>query len=126
MSISYLVKINTVNITPYLKAPDGFQVEPNKLYDDAGRNMNGDLRATFIGIFPKLYLTFRPTTEAEMTTLLALLNLSSFSVEYYNQATATYKTATYYAGDFKYSYMGKAISMYDSFNVNLIPFSKQS
>lgn len=33
-----------------------YTISYNKLWADAERNMNGDIRATFIGIFPKVEL----------------------------------------------------------------------
>ena len=115
-----LVKINNISL-PKLKA---YKVQPNKLWTEAGRNMAGDLRSTFIGIFHKLLLEFAPTTEAECSTIINLINLPSFTVAWYDEATDSMKTGTFYAGDFDYSVLKKADGIYDAFSVNLIPFSK--
>lgn len=47
-----LLKINGKSVVE-LKS---YKITRVKLYSDAGRNLNGGLPATFIGVFPKLEL----------------------------------------------------------------------
>jgi len=120
MAISYLLKINGVQINKLKK----FKVGRNKLWTDAGRNMAGELKSTFIGIFPKISLEFAHMTQAEMQTILALLDLPSFTVEWWDETSGTFKSGTYYAGDFENSVFDMQKGIYEPLAVNLIPFKK--
>lgn len=124
--ISYLIKLNNVDLTPWLKNPGGFKFTPAKLASDAGRNMAGSLKFTHIGIFPKISLTFVSMTREEIRPILALLDQPSFAVLYYNEATDSVKAGTYYAGDYDYSIMGLDRDRYDEFTVNLISIDKRT
>lgn len=116
-----LIKINGTTLD-HVKS---YKVAPNKLWADAGRNMSGDLRATFIGIFPKITVEFTPMPSADMKTLLTLLKNQSFTVAWYDQEADSIKTDTYYAGDYEYAIINKALDLYEGFSVNLIPFNKE-
>ena len=118
MPISYLIKIDNV-VPPKLK---GFSVGRNKLWTDANRNMAGDLRATFIGIFPKLTLRFAQTTSTEMSTLLGMFDQPNFTVTWWDEKADKITSGEYYAGDFEYPIYRLDTEMYDEFTVNLIPF----
>ena len=48
--IGTLLQINGQTV-PNIKS---YKVGNNKLWADADRNMDGDVRATFIGVFPKI------------------------------------------------------------------------
>lgn len=122
MSITDLVRINST-VLPKVRS---YKVGRNKLWTDTGRSMSGELKATFVGIFPKLSIEFAPTTEEEMSTLTSLLDLPSFNVAWWDARTEGVKTGTYYAGDFEYGLFRKDIGLYDSFSVNLIPFRRMS
>jgi len=76
MTKTFEIKIGNTEITK-LKS---FEVERNKLWSDANRNMAGELKATFIGVFPKLKLEFGFLTEAELKALLGLLEPAVLSV----------------------------------------------
>jgi hypothetical protein len=117
-----LLKINNYE-PPALKT---FKVERNKLWTNAGRDMDGGLHADSLGIYPKLNLEFTYSTAAEMQAIMALLDLDSFTVAWYDQVSDTIKTGEYYAGDHSYSIFRKDIALYDPFNVNLIPYRRMS
>ena len=99
MAIDFLVKIDNTEL-PQLKK---FKVGRNKLWADAERNMAGELRSTFIGIFPKLSLEFAAMTPEDLRTLIGLLDTPSFSVTWYDEYEQSTVTGTYYAGDYEYS-----------------------
>lgn len=122
MAISYLVKIDNTSL-PKLKA---WKVGPNKLWTDAGRTMSGKLRATFVGIFPKIGLEFAHTTEDEMQVLAGLLDQSDFTVSWWDPATKSIKSGLYYAGDYEIPMFSVSRGLYAPFSVNLIPFDKKS
>lgn len=120
--ITNLIKINTVDIT---KLTD-WEVERNKLWTDAGRNMAGDLRSTFVGIFPKVQLSFGYLTAEEVSEIAGLLDNPSFTVEWWDVVTQSLKSGTYYASDFSIPIWSKAREMYKPFKVSLVPFNKMS
>ena len=71
------MKIGTTDITSYLKE---YTVNYQEMWTEAGRNLAGNLKATFVGTVPKINITTKPLTETEAQTLLGLLNGHSFSV----------------------------------------------
>ena len=120
--IGTLLRING-NVIPNLKS---YKVSYNKLWTDADRNMNGDVRATMIGIFPKLELEIGGVlTTSIVRTLCALLDQPYFSVTYYDPKTGDNITANYYASDYSVELMDKNRELYLPFTVNLIPVSKR-
>ncbi len=120
--MTYQVKIGSTELTKLKK----FAVEPNKLWSDADRTLSGDLKATLIGIFPKLLLEFTYMTEAEVKVVIGLLKPASFNVSWWNTDIADYSTGTYYAGDFNYPLFSKEKGLYEPWSVSLIPYSKLS
>ena len=120
--IGTLLKINGQTI-PNVKT---YKVGNNKLWADAERNMNGDVRATFIGVFPKLELEIGGVlTSAIVANLCNLLDQPYFSVTFYDPKTRTNRTAQYYASDYTVELMDKSRELYQPFSVNLIPVSKR-
>lgn len=118
-----LLKING-NSVPGLKQ---YKVTYSKLWKDANRNMNGDVRATLIGVFPKLELEFGGAlSENTVSAMVNLLDLSYFDVTYFNPKTKTLKTAQYYSSDYSIELLDKARGIYKPFLVNLIPVSRAS
>ena len=81
----------------------------NKLWaGDTGRNLAGSLSGTLIGIFPKITLTFRKLTKAEMNIVAPVLDSATQSLTYYDPSTNSTKTLTTYTGD--WGYVNKRIS----------------
>lgn len=121
MAIAYIVKINNQTL-PAIK---GFKVSREKLYTDANRNMAGELKATLVGTFPKIFLEFTHTTAEEMELLIGLLDQQSFNVAYWDAKTRSIKTGVYYAGQYDIPLFMKSNELYAPFNVNLIPFTRE-
>jgi len=119
MAIPYLIKIDGSSL-PKLRA---FKIGRNKLWADANRNLNGDLKASYIGMFPKITLEFAPTTTSEMSTLLALLDQPDFDVTWWDEQADKLTTGTYYSGDFEVPMLRLDTELYDAFTVNLVPFN---
>jgi hypothetical protein len=122
MAITNLIQINSTDL-PKLR---GWKVGRNKLWTDAGRNMAGELRSTYLGLFPKIELEFAHTTEAEMALIAGLLDNASFTVDYWDVTTQTVKSGTYYASDFSTPMFILSKGLYGRFKVKLVPFSKQT
>lgn len=120
MAIGTVLKIN--NVEPAKLS--GYSVSRGKLWDDAGRNLAGELKATLIGIFPKISLKFVPTTQEEMNEIIGLLEPSVLIVQWWDEKSQSVKVANFYAGDYDIGILNKSKDLYSGFNVNLIAYSK--
>lgn len=116
-----LVKINGQTI-PHIKK---YKIGRAKLWKDADRNMAGDVRASLIGIFPKIQMTVGTLTQQQMSELTQLLDLDYFEVEWFDvRIQETIKTK-YYASDYDTDLLSKSKGLYQPFDVNLVPISKR-
>lgn len=116
-----LLKINNTTINGL----SGYKIGYNKLWKDAERNMNGEVRASLIGVFPKLELTFRDgLTENEVSQIINLLDQPYFNVTYFSPKTKGTVTARYYASDYAPELLDKARGLYKTFTVSLVPVGK--
>jgi len=93
------IKIDNVSMGQYLvEAKYGY----HKLWGkDSGRNLNGDITGTLLGIFPKITLEFKPLTKTELETIVPLLDKPSQIVRYYDANKKTYVEMSTYAGDYE-------------------------
>lgn len=91
--------INGVNMGQYItEAKYGY----NKLWGpDSGRNLQGTMIATLVGIFPKITLQFRKLTKAELEIIVPILDSATQSVTYYDPRKKTNVTMTTYTGDYE-------------------------
>jgi len=104
-----------------------YDFESNLLWADAERNMNGDVRATYLGEYPKLVLEFHDgLTQDEVKTLYRQLSSPYFNVTYFHPGIDSNVTAQYYRSDYKLSLLDKRRGLYKSFTVNLIPISRRA
>lgn len=77
-----------------------------------------------MGIFPKIILTFRKLTQAEMNVIAPILDSSTQSLRYYDPTTNSYKTISTYTGD--WSYTNKSIATKnESFEISFIAREKR-
>lgn len=121
-------KINTnlLHIGPLqLKEMVKYEVNYSKLWRDADRNMNGDVSAVFIGIFPNIDAETLPITQAQAQTLCAALDQSYFSATYWDPASNSTKTAQFYASDYKITLLSRITGMYASVAFSIVPVSKR-
>lgn len=102
-----------------------YEVEYNKLWKDADRNMDGQVRATLIGIFPKLVCKTPPVRRSTAATLGNLLNQPYFNVKFFDTLTGTVLTAQYYAGDYGTELMQRCGEWYNEISFNLVPVNKR-
>lgn len=116
-----LVKIDGTTI-PHVVS---YKISRAKLWKDSERNMNGDVRATLIGIFPKIQMQIGYTTQEEMSELAALLDKAFFTVEWFDVRTQEAFSAQYYASDYDVELDSKTRGRYKPFSVNLVPVSKR-
>ena len=111
------IKLNNISMGDYLLSA---KYEFNKLWgSDTGRNLKGSFSGTLVGIYPKITLTFRKLTQAEMNLIAPILDSGSQSLTYYDPTTNSNKTITTYSGD--WSYENKRImTKNDSFSCTFI------
>ena len=94
------ITINGVSMGQYLLSA---KYEYNKLWgSDTGRNLKGQFTGTLVGVFPKLILTFRKLTKAEMNIIAPILDSASQTVTYYDPTKNSNKTINTYTGDWSY------------------------
>lgn len=119
--------INGLNMGKYVSEVEfGY----NKLWGpESGRNLNGDNSPnTFIGIYPKLRLTFIPTTQEELETLAPILDSPVQNTTYYDPVLKSKTTISTYTGDWAtsnkntFSNVARANS---SFNISVIANKKR-
>lgn len=116
-----LLTIDGLTITELVE----YKVTRSKLWKDADRNMQGDIHATLVGVFPKIELNIGITTEARIKAIVNKLDQSYFSVTYFDHADQTLRTANYYAGDYSVEMLSKLRGLYKPFTVNLVPVSRK-
>lgn len=116
-----LVKINGVTLPHNVT----FKVQRAKLWKSSERNMNGDIRATLIGIFPKIIVQVGYTTQEELSNITRLLDQDFFTVEYFDVRLQETVTAEYYASDYDTELDSKSKGRYKPFEVSLVPVSKR-
>lgn len=116
-----LVKIDG-NAIPHVVS---YKISRAKLWKDSERNMNGDVRATLIGIFPKIQMEVGYTTQEEMSELTALLDKAFFTVTWFDVREQQTVSAQYYASDYDVELDSKTRGRYKPFSVSLVPVSKR-
>lgn len=110
--------INNISMGQYLLSAE---YDHNKLWGtDTGRNLAGKMTGTLIGIFPKLILTFRKLTKAEMNIIAPILDSESQTVTYYDPATNQNETISTYTGDWNYTNKKIVEKLDDSFQCSFI------
>lgn len=117
------IMINNISMGQYLLSA---KYEYNKLWgEDTGRNLAGKFTGTLVGIFPKIILTFRKLTQAEMNVIAPILDSASQTLVYYDPSTNSNKTLTTYTGD--WSYENKRIaSKNESFECSFISTERRA
>jgi hypothetical protein len=103
---------------------EDYNVQYAKLWKDADRNMNGDVSATLIGIFPNIEVTTTKLSFAKASSVSAALNAAYFSVTFYDPQTQTMKTANFYAADHDVKFLNKCTI--GQVKIELVPVSRAS
>jgi hypothetical protein len=116
-----LIIIGGLTLTELVK----YDVNYSKLWKDADRNMNGDVSASFIGIFPNIDVSTMPMKQADVQMLCAALDQSYFSATFWDPSSGTQKTANYYASDYKISLLNRVSGRYGTVDFSIIPVSKR-
>lgn len=112
------ITVNNTSMGQYILQA---QFDYNKLWgQDAGRNLEGSMSGTLLGIFPKITLTFRKLTQEEMNIIAPILNSATQTLVYYDPDTNSNKTLTTYTGDWGYVNKKIVSKMDGSFDVAFI------
>lgn len=116
-----LLKING-NVIPQIQS---YKIGRSKLWKDSDRNMAGSVRATFLGIYPKITIKVGYLTQEEMSNLTKLLDQDFFEVEWFDVRVQATTTAKYYASDYDTELYSKIRGLYQPFEVSLVPCEKR-
>lgn len=118
-TMTYTAKIDDTDISAYIKSA---KVSYEQMFTDAGRNMAGVLKATYIATSPKITYEIKPLTGAEMAIFAGLVNKSSFVLKWWDEETSTYKTGSFYRGEFEPKLIRKDPNLYEAFSINIIAY----
>lgn len=117
------IRINGVSMGQYLLSA---KYEYNKLWgSDTGRNLKGKFTGTLVGVFPKIILTFRKLTKAEMNIIAPILDSPNQTVQYYDPKSNANKTISTYTGDWSYE-NNKIATKNESFECSFIARERRS
>lgn len=91
--------INGVSMKDYIvEAKYGY----NKLFgSDSGRNLQGTMISTLIGIFPKITLQFKPLTKSELEIIVPILDSVKQTLTYYDPKKKANITMQTYTNDYE-------------------------
>lgn len=119
MAITTIVKIDGFIPTKMLKS---YKIGENIIWADAGRNMAGELRADFVGEFPKIELEFRNgLNKTQVQQILRAVSKPFFEVEFFSPKTGQMERGIYYRNDLTVELLDPRREIFKSFSVNLIP-----
>ena len=116
-----LVKIDNTTLDHLVT----YKIGRAKLWKNADRNMAGDVRASLIGIFPKIKMRVNYTTQEQMSALTQLLDQDFFTVTWFDVRIQDVVSTQYYASDYDIELDNKEKGRYKPFDVNLVPVSKR-
>jgi len=119
--------INNINMGQYLTEVEyGY----NKLWSsDSGRNLAGTQTGTLIGIFPKLKLSFRELTRAELEYLVPILDSAVQTTTYYDPYKKAMTTMSTYTGDWattNKNIFSNVANANESFQISFIARSRRT
>ena len=119
-----LLKINGTTV-PGIKS---YKVGYNHLWKDADRNMSGSVRASLIGIFPKIEVDTREVlSRAEIQAIYSALESQPyFTVQFWDPASDQVKTANYYTADWTVEIESKNRGLYKGTKITLVPVDRRA
>ena len=101
-----------------------YQLTYSKLWKNANRDMNGDITATLIGIYPNISVTTGMLEFSRAEAISAAINDDYFSVTFWDTQTSSLKTANYYAADHKIQLINEC--RYGQVTIELVAVSKRT
>lgn len=119
MAITTILKIDGWVATRVIKS---YKVGENIMWSDATRNMAGELRADFVGEFPKIQVEFRDgLTKNQIRQITTALSKPFFTVEFFSPKTGGMERGTYYHNDYEIELLDPRRELFKGFSVALIP-----
>ena len=96
---------------------------PKLWASDSGRNLAGKMSGTFLGVFPKLILQFRPLTKEELNIIAPILDSPNQTVTYYDPNKNKEITIKTYTGDWELT--NNKINQNKGFSCSFISIEKR-
>ena len=117
--------INDINMGKYAT---NVQYGYNKLWSsNSGRNLAGTQSGTLVGIFPKIIVTFKKLSRAELEYIAPVLDSPSQTVQYYDPYKKQMIYMSTYTGDWTVDNKGMISKRQnESFSISFIARSKRS
>lgn len=116
-----LITIGSLSLSEMVQ----YEVNYSKLWKDADRNMNGDVSAAFIGIFPNIDAETPPLDKNQVQALCTALDQPYFTATFWDPASGSQKTRAYYASDYKITLLSRTQGIYGSVSFSIVPVSKR-
>jgi len=117
-----LLKIDG-KVIPYIKE---YKVERVKKFNNSDTNMNGDVRATVLGIFPSINVTIGFTTQEEISDLIELFDKHYFEVEWFDVREQQTVMGDYYVTQYEIDLLSKHRGIYKPFSIDLLPIRRRN
>lgn len=117
-----LIVIGSLSLTELVT----YDMTYSKLWKDAGRNMNGDMSACFIGIFPNIKAETIPMDQSTVGALCDALDQAFFTLTFWDPARNMQRTAEYYASDYTVKLESRIQGKYGTVEFSLIPTKKKT
>jgi len=117
-----LIIINGVSLNSHQL--NSYKLSYSKLWKDAGRDMNGTLKSTLIGVFPNIEVITQVLDFNLAMSVSNALNKAFFPVTYWDTQTSSLKSATFYAADHELNLLNEC--KYGQVTIQLVPVSKAS
>ncbi len=118
--VNPIITINGVSLTT--SQISDYVLTYNKLWKNADRDMNGDISATLIGVYPNIKIVTDMLDFADAEVLSSAVNVDYFPVTYWDTQTSSQKTAQYYAADHEIKLVSNC--KYGQVTVELVAVSK--
>ena len=120
------LKVNNISLGPYITK---VEYQYNKLWgQDSGRNLAGTQSGTFLGVFPKIIVTFRKLSKGEFEYLAPLFDNPYQTVTYYDPIKRANTNMATYTGDYNFSdtnIVGQNSHKNEGFEVSFIAVSRR-
>lgn len=122
-TVPQYLKIGDTDVTNLVKK---MSTGLEDLYKDGNRNMAGDFKGTFIGVFRKINVTFRPLTVAEANSLATLLATNFVTVSYCGTRTNVVKTAVFNKQNLYFEPLNEITGRYGEVSLTLVANKKET
>lgn len=116
------VPITINGVTLATSEIEEYKIKYAKLWKDADRNMNGDVSAALIGVFPNIDVTTTKLSFAKASAITAAINAPYFNVSFYDTQTQVIRSASFYAADHDITMLNKCTIA--QVTIQLVPVSK--